>query len=65
MWAETHVGVWFIVSVVLVGFLPKLELVEMITLSSVLGFTCGRTGLATGMILIPRFEVLSLVLLKM
>jgi len=37
----------------------------MTILSSVLGFTCGRTGLAKGMILIPRFEVLSLVLLKM
>jgi hypothetical protein len=29
MWAETLVDVWFIVSVILVGFLPKLELVEI------------------------------------
>jgi len=28
-WAETHVGVWLIVSVILVGLLPKLELVEI------------------------------------
>jgi hypothetical protein len=30
MWAETHIGVWFILSVILVGFLPELELVETV-----------------------------------
>jgi hypothetical protein len=67
-WAETHIGVRIIpLSVNPVGFLPKLERVETFHENPFISteFAFGRTdGLGHGHDLIARFEVLTLVLLK-